>query len=104
MTAIIKNVKNRNFSKTQGFDKFPKCLNIWEISQIPTDISERYIFKILEISEMTGNFQDTQAFGKFPKIPRHFRNFPNTQIFGEFLKCLGFWETFQISFEKFPKS
>jgi len=51
---------------------------------------------------MTGNFQDTQAFGEIP-MPRHLRNFPNTQTFGEFPKCLGFWETPQI-FEKFPKS
>ena len=42
------------------------------ISQMPGymgDIWVWYIFKILEISQITGNFQDTQAFGEFPKYP-----------------------------------
>ena len=28
VTAIIKNVKNKNFPKTQAFGKLPKCLGI----------------------------------------------------------------------------
>ena len=36
---------------------------------MPRDIWGWYIFKILEISQMTGNFQDTQAFVEFPKYP-----------------------------------
>ena len=35
---------------------FSKCLAIWEIS--PN-------------THRTGNFQDTQAFGKFPKFPKY---------------------------------
>ena len=31
------------------------------------------------------------------KIPRHLGNFCNTRTFWEFPKCLGFWETSQIS-------
>ena len=46
-----------NYQKCQKY-KFSKCLGIWEIFQIPTNISQ-----------MTGNFQDTQAFGEFPKYP-----------------------------------
>ena len=64
--------------------------------QIPTDIWVWYIFKILEISQMTGYVQDPQAFWEFPKypdiwgisqIPSFLGNSPNIQ-----------------SFEKFPKS
>ena len=63
-------------------------IEIWEISQMPeylgnfpndwvsekfskylhTAIWGRYIFKILEISQMTGNLKDTQAFGKFSRF------------------------------------
>ena len=95
-----------NFPNTQVFEgylgifpnawvsgNFPKCLGIWEISQIPTSIWGLYFFKFLEISQ----------------IPRHLGNFPNTHVFegylgifsnawvpGKFPKCLGIWEISQI--------
>jgi len=78
-----------------------------------------YIFKILEISQMTGYFQDTQAFGEFPKyqdqivrhweisqMPEYLGNFPNAWVSWKFPKCLGFFGNSPNiqSFEKFPKS
>ena len=53
-------------------------MGIWDISQIPTEILVWYIFKIW-----------------------HLVNSTNTKTFQEFTKCLGFWETPQIS--RFPK-
>ena len=52
VTAIIKNVKNRNIPNAWVSGKFPKCMGIWEISQMPGYL---------------GNFSSTKAIEKFPK-------------------------------------
>jgi len=49
------------FPDTQAFGKFPRYPSICEIPQIPLDISGWYVYKILEISQMTGYL------GNFPK-------------------------------------
>ena len=78
VTAIIKNVKNRNFPNALVSGKFPKYLQIFECG-----IFLRF-WKFLNWLEIS-------------KIPRHLGNSPNTQTFEAFPKYLGFWETPQIS-------
>ena len=88
-----------NFPNAWIFRKFPKSLGIWEIPQIPIGIWGRYIFKILEISQMPGTW-DTQAFSKFSRypgiweisqIPRHLGNSPNSFRYFTASIVLRFW-------------
>ena len=122
----FQNLKNIPPSNSQVSGKFPKCLSIWEISQMPRFLgnssniqsfeifpkSQKYstlkFLGIWEISQMPWYlkiFPNAWVYGKFrkflgiweiSKIPRHLGN-PNTQTFGEFPKYLGFWEIPQIS-------
>ena len=98
VTAIIKNVKNRNF---------PKCQGIWEISQIP---------RLWEISQIIWNLRNLQNLKNIPasNTYRNLGNFPNAWISGKFPKCLAIWEISQMHeylgnfpnawvSEKFPK-
>ena len=79
-------------SKMPGYQgNFSNAWGIREISQIPTDIWGWSIFKMLEISQMTRNFQDTQVFGEFPK-----RNFPKTYAFGKLPKYPVIWAISKI--------
>ena len=82
---------------------FTKCLGIWEISQMPRfsgsisshlrNIPYSNIWEISLMPGYLGNFQKTQAFGKFPgypgiwkisKLPIPLGNSPNTKTFEEF--------------------
>ena len=77
-------------------------IGIWEISQMPGYLGNFpnaycYLRVVYFLDfQMNGNFQDTQAFGEFPKYPDIW-GIPQKPKHLGFPKCLGFWETLQIS-------
>ena len=69
VTAIIKNVKNRNFPNAWESGKFPKCLGICEISQVPRHLRKFQNLKNIPPSNTCrnlGNFSNAWVSGKFP--------------------------------------
>ena len=111
---IIQQVsRTQNHRKLGKLRKFPKWLDIWEISLKPRHLGYSWNFPNSYMPRHLGNFPDSQAFWVFPKfpgiweiprypdiseIPRYpvvwkisqillnFENFPNSKAFGEFLK------------------
>ena len=108
VTAIIKNVKNRNFPNAWESGKFPKCLGICEISQIPRHLRKFQNLKNIPPSNTyrnLGNFPNAWVSGKLPKclgiwetsqMPGYLGNFSNAWVSEKFLKCLGIWEISQM--------
>ena len=101
MSQTFDKILRREWQQYLKMSKIFRMPGIWEISQIPEYIWVWYIFKILEISQMTEISKIPRHLG-IPQIPRHLRNFPNTQTFGEFPKYLGFWDTPQIYHLQIP--
>ena len=81
VTAIIKNVKNRNFPNAWVSGKFISYPGIWEISQILWHLR---------------NFQNLKNIPS-SNTYRNLGNFPNAWVSGKFPKCLGIREISQVS-------
>ena len=84
------NIPPSNLPNAWVSRKFPKCLGIWETSQMPGYL------KNFPNAWVSGKFSKCLGIWQISQILGYLGNLPNAWVSGKSPKCLGIWEISQM--------